>query len=59
MDPRGLWVTLTAEFPPSKHTKELLFLKFCDKPAEIEVKFWMDQGWTEEGQTDVEVEIIN
>ena len=39
------------------YTKQLLFLTFCYTTAGIEVRFRMD-GRTDEGQTDVEVEIV-
>ena len=42
------------------HTKQLLLVTFCCTTAGIEDSFWTDGGRTaeEEGQTDVEVEIV-
>ena len=56
-------MTQDAYFSLLTNTKQLLFVKFGDKLAGIEVSFWMDgtgttDGWTD-GETDVEVEIVN
>ena len=54
-------VTQDAYFSLMTHTKQLLFVTFCCITAGIGVSFrtqaWTD-GPTEEGQTDVEVEIV-
>ena len=64
MDPRGLVVTPNAYFSPLTHTKQLLFVTYCDTNAETVVGFLThaqterkNQGTTD-GQTDVEVEIV-
>ena len=40
------------------HTKQLLLVIFCYTTAGIEVRFRTDGQTEEEGQTDVEVEIV-
>ena len=57
----GLRVTQNAYFSLITHTKQLLLVTFCDNTAGIRVIFrthGRKHGRTEEGQTDVEVEII-
>ena len=39
------------------HTKQLLLVTFCDTTAGIGASFWT-HGRMEEGQTNVEVEIV-
>ena len=56
-------MTSNAYLSPSKHTKQLLFVKFCDTPAGIEVSFQTDKGagWrgtVAEGNTDMKIEIV-
>ena len=59
-------MTKDAYFSLLTHTKQLLFVTFCDTLAGIEVSFWADgtgrtDGRTNErtdGQTDVEVKIV-
>ena len=46
-DSMGLGVTPNAYFFPSKYTKQLFLVEFCDTPVGIEVRF--DFGWTEDG----------
>ena len=58
MDPRDLRVTQNAYFSLLTHTKKLLLVTFCDLTAETGVSFRTDGRRTEEGQTDVEVEIV-
>ena len=62
MDPRVLRVTQNAYFSLLTQTKKLLLVTFCDPTAETGVHFRTDGrtvgGLTEEGQTDVEVEIV-
>ena len=62
MDPRSLRVIQNTYFSLMTHTKQLLFMTFCCTTAGIEVSFRThgrtDGGRTEEGQTDVEVEIV-
>ena len=54
----GLRVTQDAYFSLLRHTKQLLLVTLCEKPAGTEVIFQTDR-WTEtDGQTDVEVEIV-
>ena len=38
-----VWMTPNANFAPSKHTKQLLLVKYCDTPARIEVQFRNDR----------------
>ena len=57
MDPRNLRVTQNEYFSLLTHTKELLLVTFCDLTSETGVSFRTD-GQTEEGQTDVEGEIL-
>ena len=56
----GLRGTQNASFLLITHTKQLLLVTFCCTTAGIEVRFRTDGGRrrTEEGQTDVEVEIV-
>ena len=56
MNPTGLKGNQNAYFSLLTHTKQLLFVPFCDKTAGIGVSFQTD-GITD-GQTDVEVEIV-
>ena len=71
---RVLRVTQNAYFSLLTQTKKLLLVTFCDPTAETGVHFRTDGrriedgrrtdrgrtdgGWTEEGQIDVEVEIV-
>ena len=62
----GLRVTQDAYFSLMTHTKQLLLETFCDTTKGIRATFRTDarqtdgrsDGRTEEGQTDVEVEIV-
>ena len=55
-------MTKNAYFSLSTYIKQLLLVTFCDTTAGIGVSFRTDArtdgGQTEEGQTDVEVEIV-
>ena len=59
-----LRVTQDAYFSLLSHTKQLLLVTFSDTNAGIEASFWTDAHThartmaEEEGQTDVEVEIV-
>ena len=55
----GLRVTQNEYFSLIAHTKQLLFVTFCDTTAGIGASFRTD-AWTADGsgQTDVEVEIV-
>ena len=60
MDLRGLGVAQTAYFLLSKHIKQLVLVTFCDTPAGIDLVFGRTvDRQMEEGQTDVEVEIVS
>ena len=64
MDPRGLMVTKNAYFSRLTHTKQLLLMTVCNTTSGIGVSFRTDARThartdeEEEGQTDVEVEIV-
>ena len=58
MDPRGLRVAKSAHLSLWTHTKQLLFVTFCDTSEGIEVKFRTDREELTERDTDVEVEIV-
>ena len=61
MDLRGVRLTHIAYYSFFMHTKQLLFVTFCDTVTGIGDGFWT-HGWRRrtaaEGQTDVEVEIV-
>ena len=55
----GLRVTQNAYFSLMTHTKQLLLVTFCYTTAGIGASFGhTDVGWSEEGQTDMELEIV-
>ena len=52
-------MTQDAYFSFLTHTIQLLLVTFCDTLAGIEVSFWTEGTGRMDGQTDVEVEIVN
>ena len=58
MDPSGLRVTQNAYFSLSTYTKQLLLVTFYNTTSGIEAGFRKHRRTAEEGQRDVEIEIV-
>ena len=58
MDPSGLRVTQNACFSFLTHTKQLLLVTFYNTTSGIEAGFRKHRRTAEEGQRDVEIEIV-